>query len=74
LEDKIAVRTNPNPMPAIKQATNQIGEVCRKKRPTPKPISVVPPIAQELLSFLFIAVVFDLKLVSKGRISTKDKQ
>jgi hypothetical protein len=60
-------------MPVIRHATNHIGEVWRKKRPTPRPMSVVPPIAHELLSFLSEVIIYYLVLNLKGKCLTKNE-
>ena len=52
-------------MPAIMEPTNHNTDVCNKKKPTPTPKSVVPPIAQVLLSLLINAMIFKL---TKGQI------
>jgi len=47
-----AVITSPAPMPMKMDATNNNADVLRNINPTPTPISVVPPMAHELLSLL----------------------
>ena len=57
-------------MPAIMEPTNHKTDVCNKKKPTPTPKSVVPPIAQVLLSLLINAIIFKL---TKGQIYNKSQ-
>jgi len=54
LETKGAI-TRPNPIPIKMDATNNRTDVLRNIKPTPTPITVVPPITHELLSF-FISI------------------
>ncbi len=49
--------TRPTPIPIRIDATNIRADVLRNMNPTPRPMSVVPPIIHELLSsFLFILI------------------
>ena len=51
--------TRPAPIPIRIDATNIRADVLRNMNPTPRPISVVPPIIHVLLSFfLFILIKF----------------
>ena len=45
--------TSPDPIPIKMDATKNNTDVLRNISPTPTPIRVVPPMAQELLSLLF---------------------
>ena len=54
----MGVITKPNPIPISIEATNNIGDDWIKMSPTPTPINVVPPIAQELLSSFFVVMIF----------------
>ena len=49
--------TRPAPIPITIDATNIRADVLRNMNPTPRPISVVPPMTHALLSsFLFILI------------------
>ena len=50
--------TKPRPIPIQIQATNMRGDVLRKINPIPRPISVVPPMAQELLSVFLLVIIY----------------
>ena len=59
LLDIMDVITRPRPIPINIDATNNRADVRRKMNPTPIPISVVPPMTHEPLSF-FLSVLFIL--------------
>jgi hypothetical protein len=48
-----AATTSPDPIPIKMDATKNNADVLRNINPTPTPISVVPPMAHELLSLLW---------------------
>ena len=58
----IGAITKPAPIPISIEATNNIGDVCIKIKPTPIPIKVVPPIAQELLSSFLVSMIYYLSI------------
>lgn len=65
--------TRPAPTPMRMDATNIRADVLRNMKPTPRPISVVPPITHVLLSsFLLILICrlfpFDLNRIIRNRL------
>lgn len=56
--DKIAVMISPKPNPHNMQATKASGDDLRKNSPKPMPVMTPPPMAQVLLSFLFMSIAY----------------
>jgi len=53
--EMIEVTIRPRPRPSSVHPTKMRADCCRKKNPTPMPMSTPPPMAQELLSFSLLA-------------------